>query len=303
MATILITGGTGLIGQYLSKQLLDRGYSVMLLCRSRQPNANPPAYAWNIEEQTIDKEAIATADYIIHLAGENIGDKRWTSPRKQAIIDSRVKTAQLLYNKVKEHSNHLKTFISASAIGYYGTNTVDTIYKESDAPANDFLGKTCQLWEEAAEQFQTLGIRTVKIRTGVVLTSHGGALEKMTAPVKLGIGSAIGNGRQYMPWIHIDDLCGIYIKAIEDAEIQGAYNAVAPEHVTNKEFTCTLAHVLNKPFLFPDVPAFSLKILFGEMATILLKGSRVTSDKIQAAGYIFRFPTLKNALTNLLCGE
>jgi uncharacterized protein len=303
MATILITGGTGLIGNYLSRFLKEKGYTVALLSRSDKHSEEFPVHFWDINKQIIDPEAIATADYIIHLAGENIGEKRWTEERKKTIIDRRILSTQLLFDAVSKSEHKPQTFISASAIGYYGTINSDTIFKETDAPANDFLGKTCQLWEQAADKFQALGIRTVKIRTGVVLTSHGGALEKMVAPVKMGIGSALGNGRQYMPWIHINDLCGIYLKAIEDAQLQGAYNAVAPESITNKEFTRTLAHVLKKPFIFPNVPAITLKILLGEMATILLNGSRVSSDKIQEAGYIFRFPTLEKAFKNLLCGE
>ena len=170
----------------------------------------------------------------------------------------------MIFEKLKENTNQVKAFISASAIGYYGTISTDKIFSETDAPANDFLGETCQQWEQSADRFEELGIRVVKIRTGVVLAKHGGALAKMITPINLGIGSAIGNGRQYLPWIHIEDLCDIYIKAIEDTQMKGAYNAVAPDHKTNRDFTETLAHVLRKPFWFPNIPTIIMKIIFGK---------------------------------------
>ena len=300
MATILITGGTGLVGRHLCRKLKEKGYNISILSRANKQDTEIPTYVWDIDNKEIEKEAIETADYVIHLAGANIGDKRWTSKRRQLIIDSRVKTGELIFDKTKESKIKLKAFISASAIGYYGTITSDKIFCEADPPSNDFLGGTCRQWEQSAGRFEELGIRTVKIRTGVVLTKQGGALAKMITPVKIGIGSAIGNGKQYLPWIHIDDLCGIYIKAIEDTQMNGTYNAVAPDQKTNRDFTRILARVLKKPFWFPDVPAIAMKIMFGKMSEILLKGSRVSSDKINAAGYNFLFPVLENALTDLV---
>lgn len=298
METILISGGTGLVGRQLCKKLKDKGYRVTILSRTNRQNTDTQIYHWDPDKKVIEKEAIETTDYIIHLAGANIGDKRWTTKRRQLIIDSRVNSGQLILDKFKE-INKLKAFISASAIGYYGTVTSDRIFCEADPPSNDFLGETCRQWEQSADSFEKLGVRTVKIRTSIVLTRQGGALAKMIIPIKIGIGSAIGNGRQYMPWIHIDDLCGIYIKAIEDTQINGAYNAVAPDHKTNRDFTKTLARVLKKPFWFPNIPAIVIKIIFGKMSSILLKGSRVSSDKIRTAGYNFLFPDLESTLTNL----
>ena len=300
METVLISGGTGLIGRHLCKKLKDRGYSVAFLSRTSHHDADIPTYALDIENNVIEKEAIETADYIIHLAGANIGKRRWTNKRKQKIIDSRVKTAQLIFDKIKENRNKLKAFISASGIGYYGTITTDKIFSETDPPSDDFLGETCRLWEQSADNFEKLGIRTVKIRTGLVLTKQGGSLEKMILPVKLGLGFAIGSGKQFFPWIHIDDLCGIYIKAIEDTQMNGAYNAVAPDHKTNKDFTKTLAHILKRPFWFPKIPAFLLKLIFGKMSEIILKGSRVSSEKIIKAGYKFKFTDLESSLEDLL---
>ncbi len=300
MATILITGGTGVVGRFLSKKLKDKGYSVATLGRASKNGSEINTYTWDIEKNEIEKEALEKVDYIIHLAGANISESKWTAKRKKIIIDSRVKSAQLIFEKLKENTNQVKAFISASAIGYYGAISTDKIFSETDTPANDFLGETCLKWEQAADRFEELGIRVVKIRTGIVLTKQGGALAKMITPIKLGIGSPIGNGKQYLPWIHIEDLCDIYIKAIEDAQMKGVYNAVAPDHKTNRDFTKTLAVVLRKPLWFPNIPALVMKIIFGEMSVMLLKGSRVSSEKITNAGYKFKFPNLKETFVNLL---
>ncbi|MBM3437462.1 MAG: TIGR01777 family protein, partial [Bacteroidetes bacterium] len=264
MVTILISGGTGEVGKALMPKLKAKGYDVAILSRTNHHDNDILTYYWDIDKNIIDKEAMERADYIIHLAGANIGEKKWTSERKQLIIDSRVKSGRLIFETAKNVNHKLKAFISASAIGYYGAITADHVFTEKDPPSNDFLGITCQKWEETADLFETLQIRTVKIRTGVVMTKQNGALAKMITPVKLYMGGAIGNGRQYLPWIHIDDLCGIYIKAIEDEEMKGAYNAVAPEHITNGDFTKTLARILNKPIWLPNVPAFIMKIIFGK---------------------------------------
>ncbi len=302
MASVLITGGSGLIGRHLTSMLMGRGYEVMLLSRRRTRESEVPMYVWDWENGKIEVGAIENADYIIHLSGANIGDQRWTKKRKQMIIDSRVKSAELLFEKVKSGGCKPKAFISASAIGYYGASSHDKIYTESDPPANDFLGFTCSQWEKAADRFNVMGSRVVKIRTGVVLTKEGGVLEKMTFPVKMGIGSALGTGKQYLPWIHIDDLCAIYLKALEDNQMSGAYNAVAPDHKTNTEFTRMLAEVLRKPLFFPKVPSVIIKLLFGEMSVTVLKGSRISAEKIIGTGYEFRFTDLNMALEDLfLC--
>lgn len=300
MATVLLTGGSGLIGRHLCRCLKEKGYEVTVLSRSRKNSSAISTYIWDIEKMEIEGEAIDNADYIIHLAGENIGEKRWTARRKQQIINSRIKTGQLLFEKVREQHKNLKAFISASAVGYYGAITSKSIFSENDPPADDFLGETCKKWEQTADRFQESGIRTVKIRTGIVLTKQGGVLSRLLTPVIMGIGSAIGNGKQYMPWIHIEDLCGIYIKAIEDVLMEGAYNAVAPDQKTNEEFTLTIARVCKKPFWFPHIPGFIIRLLLGEMSKMLLKGSRISSDKIQRSGYKFMFPDLESALTDLI---
>lgn len=300
MTTILITGGTGLVGRFLSKKLIDKGYSVVILGRKNQQVAEAVNNTWDIGKYEIEKEVIERIDYIIHLAGANISGSRWTTRRKKLINDSRVKTAQMIFEKLKENKNHVKAFISASAIGYYGAISTEKYFSENDPPANDFLGVTCREWEQSADRFEELGIRVVKIRTGIVLAKQGGALEKMKTPIKLGIGSAIGNGLQYLPWIHIEDLCDIYMKALEDGNMGGAYNAVAPEYKTSSDFTETLAQILKKPYWFPNIPAIVMKLIFGEMSEMFLKGSRVSSEKIALAGYQFKFAKLEDALVNLL---
>lgn len=303
MATVLLTGGTGMVGRILCKRLQEQGYDVAILSRNVNKQSEIPVYSWNPEKGEIDPKSIEYADYIIHLAGENIGEKRWTTQRMQEIIDSRVKSAELIYAKIEEQNKELKAFISASAVGYYGTDTSDKIYTETDTSSHDFLGDTCNKWEQSANKFRKLNIRTVTIRTAVVLSKHGGALSRMTNLANLGIYSALGNGKQYIPWIHIEDLCNIYIKAIEDIQMEGAYNAVAPDYKTNKEFTRILAEVFGKSLWLPNVPAFVMRLFFGKMADILLKGSRVSSEKIQNAGYHFQFKELKVALSDLLINK
>jgi len=299
METILIAGGAGLIGTNLSGKLKEKGYNVLLLSRKSKRGNSYSVYSWNPEKSEIENEAIKRADYIINLAGAGIGDKRWTKKRRDLILDSRVKTSELIFNKIQETGKKPKAFITASGIGYYGANTSEKIFSETDQPAADFIGQICQQWEEAADLFEESGIRTVKIRTGIVLSKKGGALSRMAVPVKFWIGSALGSGKQYLPWIHIDDLCDIYVRAIEDAKMTGAFNAVAPQHVSNREFMRTLAQVMGKPFFFPAIPSVVLKLLFGKMSDILLYGSRISAEKIISAGYEFKFPGLANALKDL----
>ena len=294
MASILVTGGTGLIGKKLCDLLRKKGYKVAILSRNQQ--TKPNNYYWNTETHYIDAKAIVEANYIIHLAGEGIADKRWTEERKRILISSRVETANLLYEKVKDLNPNLKGFISASGIGYYGATTSEKIYKENDAGGNDFVSDICKVWEKAANQFNKINIRTVIFRTGVVLSKEGGALGKLSQPIKLGVGAALGSGEQYIPWIHIDDLCNMYLEAIENKEIAGVYNAVAPEHITNKSLTKIIANKLKKPLWLPNIPAFVMKLILGEMAVIVLEGSRVSSEKIMVTGFKFNYPNIIEAL-------
>ncbi len=300
MAKVLITGGTGLIGSYLSKRLQNKGYEVAILSRTNSSRTEILTYKWDYKTNVIDNEAIDSVDFIIHLAGTNIGKKRWTAKRKQQILDSRVKSAELILNKILERNKKINAFISASAVGYYGSITSEKIFIEDDNNFNDFTGNICKLWEQSADKFQSIGIRTVKLRTGLVLTKKGGVLAKMIIPVKFGIGVLFGNGKQYFPWIHLEDLCDVYIKAIEDPKMKGAYNAVAPEHLSFNNFIKQLGVVFQKPLLNIKIPSFIIKIIFGKMSEMILNGSRISSTKLVKTGYDFRFTSIQNALTDLL---
>lgn len=298
---ILITGGTGLIGKRLTELLIEKGHSVSILSRSKKATSDSIRYyTWDLKKKTIEKEAIQQADVIVHLAGANVGAGRWTSKRKKEIIDSRVDSGNLLFSEVKKHNPDLKAFVTSSAIGYYGMTTTVNVYTEEDKPGFDFLANVCLKWEAVADQFNTLGIRTAKLRTGVVLDKNEGALAKLIAPIKLGIGSALGSGNQAMPWIHLEDICGIYIHLIENSQLQGAFNGISPSHENNQEFSKTVAKVLKKPFWFPKVPSFAIRLVLGKQAVIALEGSRISCRKIQEAGYSFRFTNLSEALNEIL---
>ena len=295
MRKVLITGGSGLIGRRLSFLLKSRGYEVRILSRSNNPKNNYKTFVWNVSEQYINDSAFEGLNHIIHLAGAGIADKRWSEKRKKEIIASRVASTNLLYNTVKRLKTPLNSFISASATGYYGAITSETIFEEKDKPAKDFLGKVCSLWEDSIFQFNEIKIRTVALRTGIVLSKDGGALKKMKTPVI----TSLGNGKQYMPWIHIDDLCELYIKAIEDEQFKGAFNAVSSEHISNLSFSKKVSKIFNHPFLAVGTPSFILQIVFGEMSTIILNGSRISANKIKQAGFKFKFENLEKALKNL----
>jgi uncharacterized protein len=302
-SSVLITGGSGLIGRYLTSALLSEGYTVSHLSRNISHSEYASVFIWDPGKGILDPSAIDGVDYIIHLAGAGIGEKRWNKERKKEIAGSRIDSAALLYKAVIQSDNKLKAFISASAIGYYGSVTSGKIFSEEDDPANDFLGTTCKMWEAAADKFGKNGTRVVKIRTGLVMEKNDSALSRLLIPARIGIFPRLGNGRQYMPWIHIKDLCGIYLKAIKDENIKGAYNAVSPQHVTQWEFMKQLASALKKPFFHPRVPQFLLRIALGEMADIVLNGSRISCEKTERAGFSFQFRDLKEALENILAEQ
>jgi len=300
MPTVLVTGGTGLIGKQLCKKLKSSGFDVAILSQVRYNKSEFPIFYWNWQKEEIDEIALKNSDFIIHLAGANIAGQRWTPERKKLIVDSRVKSAEFLHRKIKELNLSPKAFISASAVGYYGAVTTKKEFQEIDPPTNDFLGTTCQLWEQAAANAYDPRIRTVQLRTGVVLTPHGGALDKMMQPIKLGFGSALGTGKQSMPWIHVDDLCSIYIQAIHNVKMHGPFNASSPENQTNKSLTKAIAKAIGKRIWFPNVPSFVLKFMFGEMANMFLYGSKVSSTKILDTGFEFKFKELDKALDDLI---
>lgn len=306
MATILITGGTGLVGRALCKALQERGYDIIILTRKIRPithNQQPAdriRYAeWNVDAQIIDKDAIAKADYILHLAGAGVAEKRWTKKRKKEIIDSRVKSGQLIVESLRNIPNKVKAIIAASAIGWYGADPVvpNPNNFTEDAPADkEFLGDTCHQWEQSIEPVAQLNKRLVKLRIGIVLSKEGGALKEFIKPLKFGVAAILGNGKQMISWIHIDDLVSMFITSIEHENISGVYNAVAPAPVSNKELTLQLAKSRKKFYLPFYVPSFILKLILGEMSVEVLKSATVSSAKIQQAGFIFRFPDIKTAI-------
>ncbi len=296
---ILVTGATGLLGSRLTELLLQKVYQVSHLSRSRQEGVIP-TFQWDILKREVDLDALTQTDAIVHLAGAGIADKRWTPSRKNVIVDSRVKSTELLYEVLKKENHNVNTFVSASAIGIYGFAESEKVFDEESKPAGDFLADVVKQWEAAVDKISTLGIRVVKIRIGILLSEQGGALKEIIQPIKWGVGSPLGSGEQFLSWIHIDDVCQIFIKAIEDEKMKGAYNAVGPKPATNKELTQAIANVLNKPLWLPKVPSVVLKIVLGEMADLVLKGSKVSSARIQKHGYEFLFPDLEEALKDLL---
>ena len=292
---ILITGGTGLIGTRLSELLIDQGYEVAHLSRQTNPYAHYKTFRWDIQQQYIDESVLGYADYIIHLAGASVADGKWTAQRKKEILDSRIKSANLLYQCLRKTNHHVKAFISASGINIYG-DTHDHLVTEESNYGDDFLANVSKQWEAAAWQINELNIRTCIFRMGPVLSTKGGALPQLARPVKLMAGAPLGSGKQYFSWIHIDDLCRLFIQAIENTNYQGVFNAVAPNPVTNEELTKALAEVMHKPLTGLKVPAFGLKMVLGEMSEVVLEGQRVSCDKILKQGFTFEYNTIYEAL-------
>lgn len=298
---VLLSGGSGFVGRNLTKVLVKSGFTVSILSRSERENTQEVSYyKWDVSKQFIEEEAVLKADYIIHLAGENIAGARWTSKRKQEIIDSRVESTRLIYTVLKNNNKKLDAFVSASGVGIYGAINGDEICTEDTRPVDDFLGITCQNWEAAVDTIQNLGIRTVKIRTGLVLGKNDGFLNKLTPIFKLKLGSALGSGNQYMPWIHINDLCAIYLHSLNNTAIKGAYNAAIADDTTNAIFSKTLAKIYGYTLWLPNIPSFLITIAMGEMAKLILTGRRVSSSKIEKAGYQFQFKKLEIALRDCL---
>lgn len=306
MATVLITGGTGTIGNRLATLLKEQGHCVNLLSRSIEnkssTNSNGRTFLWNIHQQTIDQEAISSADFIIHLAGAGVADKRWSQKRKQEIVESRIKSSQLIVDSLTKIPNKVKAVISASAIGWYGPDGIDeqTAFIETTVAAKDFLGETCYLWEQSISPVSALGKRLVILRTGIVLSNKGGAFVEFKKPLLFKVAAILGKGNQIISWIHIDDLCNQYIFAINNASMHGVYNAVAPNPVTNKELTLSLAKKIAGTFFIPiHIPAFMLQIIVGEMSVEVLKSTNVSASKMLHTGYTFSYPTINDALNEL----
>lgn len=298
---VLLTGGSGFIGKNLTAVLIEAGFSVSVLSRSDRENTPEITYyKWDLNKNYIDNNAVLNADYIIHLAGEGIADKRWTKKRKRDILESRIKPIEMIFSVLESNNKKLEGFISASAVGIYGSVTSHKICTESTPPADDFLGATCQKWENAVDKIGSLQIRTVKIRTGIVLGKEEGFLKKMIPTFKSGFGAVLGSGKQYLPWIHIEDLANIYLKSVQDSKLEGPYNACITDNTTNSRLSKIMARFYGYSIWLPKIPSFVLKILLGELSEVVLTGQRVSSEKIQQTGFEFQFTDLEKTLINCL---
>lgn len=295
---ILITGASGSVGKRLTQLLLNKGYRVNTL--SRNPGKNPMAktFLWDVNQGIIDPNCIEGIGTVIHLAGAGIAEKRWTDARKKELIDSRTKSISLIYDLLKDREHQVTSVISASAIGYY-SDCGDELMTEDSSPNTDFMAHCCVEWENAVDEGNKLGLRIVKFRTGVVLDKDGGVLPQLAKPIKLYVGSPIGNGRQWIPWIHWQDVVDMYMHSIEDITFKGTYNMVAPNPVTNAQLIQAVANQLHKPLWAPNVPAFILKLMLGEMSTLVLGSTKVSAQKIQDAGFKFKFTEVSSALKEI----
>ena len=298
MKKILIAGGTGFVGKKLIPFLVEKGYSIHVLTRNPSANSskNIRFFQWEIERQYIDKKAFEGVEILINLTGANIGEKRWTEQRKKEIIDSRKNSIDVLYQYISENKFNINTFISSSAVGFYGAVTTDKTFVETSENGNDFLASVCQKWEDAALKFNDLGIRTIILRKGVILGKEGGMVKKLSPLAKLGINVSLGSGKQYLPWIDIRDLVRLYDFFLSNAQLSGIYNAVATEQITMSDLSKALLQAFGKKSFLPNAPAFVIRLLFGEMAVMLLEGSKVSNEKLKTTGFSFEFDTIEKSL-------
>lgn len=296
MKTVLITGGSGLVGTRLTHLLQEKGFKVRWLSRTAGQSGGVQRFKWDINKAEIDLQAFEGVDILIHLAGAGVAEHRWTAAYKQEIIDSRVKSAQLLGKALKTHP--IKRIISASGVGIYGDRGSEILTEDSQF-GNCFLANVSIEWEKAAMELQSTGADVAIVRIGIVLSTLGGALPVMAKPVKFGIGAYLGNGKQFTPWIHLDDLCGIFIHLINQPQLKGAFNASAPTPLSNKDFIKAIAKAIGRPFLPSPGPAFFLKLVLGEQADMVLMSNRTSSDKIVKTGFKFRFTNVITALQDI----
>ncbi|TAE75600.1 MAG: TIGR01777 family protein [Bacteroidetes bacterium] len=293
--TLLITGGSGLVGTYLTQLALAKNYEVRWLGRSiNHSNPQIKSFVWDIEKQYIDQKAFDEVDYVVHLAGAGVAEKSWTKQRKTEILESRTKSTALLAKYLIQ--TNVKKVISASAIGFYGMDTGNHWVDENSQAGTDFLAEVTKSWEDEANK---ISVPLMKIRIGVVLSNKGGALVKLAEPVKWCVGAGLGTGEQYISWIHIEDMCQLILFGLENENLTGTFNAVAPNPLTNVEITKAIAKKIQKPLILPNVPAFVLKIMLGEMAGIVLGGNKVSAKKVIEAGFKFQYDTIEKALINL----
>lgn len=300
---VVITGGTGMVGKALTRALISKGYKVCILSRNKRPRQETDGVRfahWDVSGKIIDPVPIRSADHIIHLAGAGVADRRWTKQYKGLILSSRVDGSRLLSDAINEHATNLKSLVCASATGWYGADKTGHIFTEEDPAANDFLGDVCRQWESAIE---VTSCPVSHLRTGIVLNNNGGAYPKLTTPVRYGIAPILGNGKQVVSWIHIDDLVRLYIAAMEN-NWEGSFNAVSPTPVTNRFLITESAKQLKgKFFIRLFVPAFMLRLIAGESAEEVLKSCTVSCNKVKSAGFTFLYPTLHSCLPQLTKSE
>ncbi len=299
--TVLITGATGLIGKELSKVCISKGLKVHYLTTRESAIVNEKNYKgflWNPSKNEVDNNAFKDVTSIVHLAGATVA-KRWTSSYKKEILDSRINTAQVIYDALEKIDHKVSHFISASGISIYPPSQTKLYTEESTEVADDFLGKVVTVWEAAADKFNKLGIDVAKVRTGVVLDNEEGAYPKIEKPVTMGVGAALGSGKQYLSWIHLVDIVGVY-KYILVNGLEGVYNAVAPTPVKNKTLTKKIASRYHKNIWMPNVPSFALKLTLGEMSTLVLDGQLVSPAKLQQTNFIFKHANIDSALDELI---
>ena len=290
---VLITGASGLLGQALQKSFKDKGYDMLLA--SRKEPADDRHIQWSIEDGFTDPEKLEGVDVVVHLAGENVSGLRWTDEKKKAIRDSRVLGTRNVVDAISKLKKKPQTFIASSAIGFYGERGDEEVVESSEAGDN-FLAGVCKEWEAESRRAEDAGIRTVLLRTGIVLSKDGGALATMLLPFKMGVGGVVGSGKQWMSWISLDDEIAIINYCIENDNIRGAVNEVAPNPVTNQEFTKTLGEVLYRPTFLP-LPEFAVSMIFGEMGdALLLASTKVVPKRLEDAGFEFKYPELKPAI-------
>jgi hypothetical protein len=298
---VLITGATGLVGSELVSILHHNNVDVNYLSTSKdkiKSENNFKGFYWDPHKGIMDESAFIGVDAIVHLAGASI-DGRWTDSYKQEIIESRIFSANLLFNTLKNNPNQVRQFVSASAIGIYPDSLTKIYTEDSREKATDFLGNVVEKWEAGVDRFDRIGFKVCKLRTGLVLSDSGGALPQMAKPIKLGIGAAFGSGKQIQSWIHVRDLSQMYFYALQH-QLEGVYNAVAPNPVSNEVLTKSIAKTLSKSIILPNIPKFAMNLLLGEMHQLLFSGQFVSSKKISAAGFNFQFPELDQALKDLL---
>lgn len=296
MPIVLLAGGSGFIGSRLAEMLREKGYTVRFL--SRKPKGDGQ-YAWNPAAETIDDRALQGVDYIANLAGANIADRRWTAARKREIIGSRVQSARTLRDAFERTGAKPKAYLSPSGIGYYG-NSGERWMRETDPPVGDgFMVECCRQWEAAADEVAALGIRTVKLRIGLVLAREGGALAEFVKPLRFGIGGYFADGQAWYSWVHRDDVCRFFIWAMENQRVEGVYNVAAPHPVRNRDLVKAAAKAMRQPALFIPAPAFALRVALGEMSTAILNSNRIASEKAMQAGFSFQYPELEQALKQI----